>query len=98
MGGTVPANTNVNWGASGQGSSVYPIPSWAAPGQRQVPGNANSGCTAPGNAMPGWAPPGQGPTAVNASSGWVAPRQGAAPGRTNPGYVAPSENSGMSVF
>ncbi|KAK8529972.1 hypothetical protein V6N12_060735 [Hibiscus sabdariffa] len=87
-----PANTNMNYQGS---ASVNPLQSWAAPGQRQVPGNANPGWTGPGNTMQGWTPPGQGPHLVNnANSGWVPPGQGAAPGNANPGYAAPSRNTG----
>ncbi|KAA3482306.1 zinc finger CCCH domain-containing protein 19 [Gossypium australe] len=90
LGAPVPANTNMNWGPSSQGSaSVNPNQNWAPPGQRQVPGNANPGWSAPGNTIQGWTPPGQGPT------GWVAPGQGAAPGNANPGYPTPSRNSSM---
>ncbi|KAH1099081.1 hypothetical protein J1N35_016002 [Gossypium stocksii] len=89
-GALVPANTNINWGPSSQGSaSVNPNQNWAPPGQRQVPGNANPGWSAPGNTVQGWTPPGQGPT------GWVAPGQGAAPGNANPGYPTPSRNASM---
>ncbi|GMI74487.1 Needed for RDR2-independent DNA methylation [Hibiscus trionum] len=87
-----PANTNMNYQGS---ASVNPLQSWAAPGPRQLPGNANPGWTGPGNTMQGWTPPGQVPNLVNnANSGWVPPGQGAAPGSANPGYAAPSRNTG----
>ncbi|KAL4363755.1 hypothetical protein GQ457_04G001760 [Hibiscus cannabinus] len=94
--GSLPVANPFRGGMNYQGSaSVNPLQSWAAPGQRQVPGNANPGWTGPGNTMQGWTPPGQGPNLVNnANPGWVPPGQGAAPGNANPGYAAPSRNTG----
>ncbi|KAL5791060.1 hypothetical protein ACOSQ2_005948 [Xanthoceras sorbifolium] len=101
-GGQVPANTNMNWGAPGQGQAPGNAnPGWAAQGQGQAPGNANPGWAAPGqgqtpgNAIPGWAPPGQGSAPLNANPGWVAPGQGPPPGNANPGWAAPVGNPGM---
>lgn len=82
-GGLVPANANMNWGASGPGP---------------VPGNATAGWVAPvqtpGNAGPGWVPPNQVPPPVNANPGWVAPGQGPPPRNANPGWAAPTGNAG----
>ncbi|KAK7824128.1 zinc finger ccch domain-containing protein 19 [Quercus suber] len=82
-GGLVPANANMNWGASGPGP---------------VPGNATAGWVAPvqtpGNAGPGWVPPNQVPPPVNANPGWVASGQGPPPRNANPGWAAPTGNAG----
>ncbi|CAN6686092.1 unnamed protein product [Malus baccata var. baccata] len=77
--GQVPGNTNMNWGAPGQG------PGWAGPGQGPVPGNA----------APNWVQPAaQGPTSLSGNPGWAPSGQGPAVANTNPGWGGQTQNGG----